>query len=170
VNKDGSGVRQLATLTASRPEAIWEVYVNATDVVFGNSDARGVFAVAKDGSSPARMLTKTTRDVFGLTGDATAVFFREGDASVGLLSSVTIAGVRSDLLSTEPSPGSLAVDDSSVYFVAGAGGSQIRRYDRVSTQVSTIADGRAQAYSVRVDGSAVYWTEAGTGDVLKLAK
>ncbi len=170
VNTDGSGVRELASLTGTRPEAIWSVWGGATELFFGDSDARGIFAVAKDGSTAARLVAKTTRDVFGVAGDAESLFFREGDGSDGTLSAVPAGGEASAVLTGEVSPAGVAVDSGSVYFVAGSGGSMIRRYDRASKRVSSLAEGRASARSLAVDDVALYWTEFGSGRVSKLAK
>ncbi len=171
VNKDGSGVRQLYQGTAARPDAIQDIALTESDVVFGDSEARAIFACPIDGSAAPRELTKLTGEVTGLSILDDTAYFRERVDGSGLFARVGLsAGERLDLLTDEDGAAGVAVSSGRVLFaknVPGAG--EVRQYDVLGAHVSSVASGRSSVQALVADAAAVYWTEPTTGKIMKVS-
>lgn len=170
VNKDGTGVRQLYESTATTAGAIADLVTTESEVIFSDSEARGLFAVSKLGDATPRLLSKLTGEVTGIAVFGESVFFRERVSSGGVLA-VTAASseTRRDLLTDEAGPAGLAAGNGQIFFVNDLPlVAELRRYDVAGDEAVTIVAGRPSLAAVAVDDSAVYWTEPTAGRVMKL--
>jgi hypothetical protein len=171
VSKDGSGVRQLHQTAAARPDAIKDIAVTEHDIVFGDSEARAIFACAKDGSAAPRELSKLTGEVTGVTILDDTAYLRERVSSSGLLAAVGLStGERRDLLADEPGPAGIAAGLGRVFFANDSpDAAELRQYDLLSGRVTSIVSGLASVHALVADAAAVYWTEPSAGRVMKIS-
>lgn len=172
VGKDGSGVAQIYRGPAGSPQSIHSLVVVGSEIIFGHSSARGVFAVPKDGTANARQLTQVTQSVFGLAASGSTVYFREGNSTEGVLSSVPLlGGVRTDLLLDEPGPAGATGDQDYVFFTTQVQDiASVKEYQITSATQRSLAQGRTSADAVQFDPTSIYWTEPAAGQVLKLSR
>lgn len=171
VGKDGSGIRQLYQAAGASKDAILDIAVTENDVVFGDAEARAIFACSKDGSTEPRELAKLSGEVTGLVVVDDVAYFRELAGGTGLLASIGLTlGERRDLLTDEPGPAGIAAGLDRVFFANHVpGAAEVRHYAVSGAAVSSLASGRSSVHALVADAAAVYWTEPAAGKVMKLS-
>lgn len=172
VEKDGSGVRQLYQREVSQLGDIADLAVAGDYLVFGDTQARRVFAVPKDGSAAALELAKVTTAVFGVAVLDSMVYFREGSQTAGVLASVPLnGGARTDLLLDEPGAGALVAADGRMFFANDVvGAARLRAFDVDASEAVTLAAARSSVGALQIDSVAIYFTEPEAGKVMKVAR
>jgi hypothetical protein len=160
------------------------IAVDATNVYWGNAGTSlgtsSVYQANKaDGSNPIALATGVD-PVYGLTVDATTVYFTAGLG--GSVYSVPIGGgVVKTISSTETNPSSIVADATSIYWLAQ---STVRKMAKTGGAITTLASytGNLPALApscgnfkfLVLDANYVYWTDAGTqsgsGSIFRVSK
>lgn len=147
-----------------------------TDVVYGQNGNGGsvgaVWRVPQIGGAPVKLSSNGARR---LVVDGGWVYFVTFDSTQ--VRRVSLDGASETLLGASPAgtirQGNVAVDDAYVYWTVNqdaASGGGVYRAPKAGGTTAALVSNRKGPFGLVVDDRAIYWSEDGTGKILKVAK
>jgi hypothetical protein len=148
----------------------YQIAVDATNVYWTDQSAGTVMQLAKAGGAPIALASGQGAPT-GLAIDATSVYFTNASLN-GTVQRVPIGGGPiTTIASGQSNPGEIVVDDANVYWKTGnADGAIVKAPVAGGTPTTLVPIGWPSVFGMALDSQYLYWTNAGDGTVMRVAK